>query len=394
MVAVPRLICVAALALVALSAACNDKALETGATSADGGKHATGPLSPEQAGKVLAKVGDETITLGDFVAALEHMDQFDRLRYQSPERRKELLREMINVQLLADEARAKGYDKDPLTQQEIRSILRSAMMERAHAGAPSPNAIPESEVQAYYDAHKGEFHDPERRKISVIVLNDDANAPAVLEAAKRAPTAAKWGQIVREKSVDPAAKANAPLDLIGDYGWMTAPGEVSGENVKATPELREAAFHIAEKGQVYDKLVHVKDDPKVYVVRLTEITPAHARSLTEADRAIRVRLVQDKVREREQDLLSRLRAETPVQIDDAVLATIHVDLAGSSHEVFSDAGATAVHALMMDAAAAAHSAPAPGANPHSAPAPAANPHSASAPAANSHSAPAPAANPH
>ena len=48
----------------------------------DAGEHAqTSSLTPEQAAKVLAKVGDSTITLGDYVAALEHMDQFDRLRY-------------------------------------------------------------------------------------------------------------------------------------------------------------------------------------------------------------------------------------------------------------------------------------------------------------------------
>src|SRR5262245_48413251 len=65
----------------------------------------SGALTPEQAAQVLARVGTHVITLGDFEAALEHMDQFDRMRYQSPERRKELLGEMVDVLLLADEAR-------------------------------------------------------------------------------------------------------------------------------------------------------------------------------------------------------------------------------------------------------------------------------------------------
>src|ERR1700722_2653054 len=93
---------------------------------------ASGVLTAEQAAQVLARVGDRTITLGDFEAALEHMDEFDRLRYQAPERRKELLGEMIDVMLLADEARDKGYDKDPVTQQEIREILRDAVLKKAH----------------------------------------------------------------------------------------------------------------------------------------------------------------------------------------------------------------------------------------------------------------------
>src|SRR5215831_16672160 len=109
-------------------------------------------LSPEQAAQVLARVGDRPITVGDFVTALEHMDQFDRMRYQSAERRQELLEEMIDVMLLADEAREKGYDKDPLTQQEIREILRDAMLKTAQEGVPTPSAIPEDEVRNYYDA--------------------------------------------------------------------------------------------------------------------------------------------------------------------------------------------------------------------------------------------------
>ena len=61
---------------------CNNKALENG-TKADSGLPQSTSLTPEQAAKVLAKVGDKTITLGDFVATLEHMDQFDRLRYHN-----------------------------------------------------------------------------------------------------------------------------------------------------------------------------------------------------------------------------------------------------------------------------------------------------------------------
>src|SRR6478672_11880448 len=116
---------VVALAAIAC-AGCNEKALKTDG-AADAGEHRTSnALTPEQSAKVLAKVGDHIITLGDYAAALEHMDQFDRLRYQSPERRKELLAEMINVELLAREATAKGYDKDPAAQQETRALLREA----------------------------------------------------------------------------------------------------------------------------------------------------------------------------------------------------------------------------------------------------------------------------
>ena len=308
------------------SAACNDKALQSTA-SPEAGKRIGAPITPEQASKVLARVGDHTITLGDFVAAIEHMDQFDRLRYQSPERRRELLAEMINLQLMADEAQAKGYDKDPHVQQEIRAILRDAMLAEAHHGAPTANELSEAEVRAYYDKNRASFRDPERRRVSVIVLDDAAKAATVLEQAKKATSAVQWGELVRANSTDPAAKGNVPIDLVGDFGLVNAPGEGQVEpNARIPPEVRAAVFQVAKIGDVYDKVISASDR-KLYVIRMTQKTEAHERSYAEAERSIRVRLVQDRIREKEEGLLAQLKADYPVQIDDAVLATVHVDLA-------------------------------------------------------------------
>src|SRR5262249_11730066 len=147
-----------------------------------------------------------------------------RMRYRSPELRKQLLGEMIDVLLLADEAREKGYDKDPLAQQEIREILRDALLRKARAGAPAPADIPEEEVRAYFDAHKADFHDPARRRVSAVVLASEAAAAPVLDAARKA-NATQWGELVRAKSIDPQAKANVPIDLAGDLGFVSPPGD-------------------------------------------------------------------------------------------------------------------------------------------------------------------------
>ena len=88
-----------ALALVAAAslcvAGCKHPA-EDKPTPADAAPAAAG-LTPEQAAQVLARVREHTITLGDYAAALEHLSRFDRMRYQAPERRRELLEEMVEV---------------------------------------------------------------------------------------------------------------------------------------------------------------------------------------------------------------------------------------------------------------------------------------------------------
>jgi DNA-directed RNA polymerase subunit F len=330
--------------------ACNEKAIPGGG---DAGAHRTSDaLTPEEAAKVLVKVGDKTITLGDYVAALEHMDAFDRMRYQSPERKKELLTEMINVELLAQEARAKGYDKDPQTQEDVRAVLRDAMLANARKAATPAAAIPESDVAAYYAAHKEDFHDPERRQLSVVVTTSEAAAKAVLAqatGAKGGLTAAQWGDLVKTKSVDPNAKANVPVDLAGDIGWVSPPqanGGSRGDNPRVPDAVREAAFSVAKPNDVVDHVVKVQAPPapgepagpRYYVIRVTHIQPPVERTLAEADRAIRVRIAQDAVHAKEQELLTQLRAKFPVQIDDNALANVKVDLPDAGGRVW-DGGA-------------------------------------------------------
>jgi peptidyl-prolyl cis-trans isomerase C len=304
-------------------AGCDEKALDArGVTSSDAGAHATSAsLRPEQSSRVLAKVGEHSITLGDYAAALEHMDQFDRLRYQAPERRKELLNEIINVELLAQEATAKGYDKEPLAQQELRAILRDAMLAEARKGVPSPADIPESEVRAYYEAHKAEHRDPERRRLSVIVLKDEAAAKDVLEAAKKTTTAAQWGELVRQKSTDGQARVNVPVDLAGDFGFVSPPGDPKNENPRVPDEVRRAAYEIPNVNDVLGRVL--KSGARFYLVRLTQKSDPRERSLEEAQRTIRVLLAQERVRVKELEVLQQLRVEIPVQLDETALASLH-----------------------------------------------------------------------
>ena len=325
-----RLLAASLVALASLSttiAGC--KSCDNGSTTdvADAGGHAQPTsLTPEQAKQTLAKVGDETITLGDYAAALEHMDQFDRLRYQSVERRKELLDEMITVKLLAKEAADKGYDKDPIAQQEMRAILRDSMLAEARKNAPAPADVPEADVRAWFNDHRAEYRDPERRRISVVVLRDEATARDVLAAAKKDTNATQWGELVRAKSLDPQARANVPVDLAGDVGIVSPPGDPRGENSRVPEEVRVATFAIPEVGGVADKVIAAQG--KLYVVRLMQKLPPHERTYEEAERSIRVKLSQDKLRAKEDELIAELRKSMKVEVDEGALSTVKIDMPG------------------------------------------------------------------
>ena len=138
------------------------------------------------------------------------MDQFDRLRYQSKERRRELLEEMIDVELLAAEARRLGIDKEPETEDAVRGILRDALLAQAREGrARARGDHRASEVRAYYDAHLDKFSEPERRRVAAIVIRDRKEAEKVLKDAPEGQGPARVGrallQALAHRAEDPRA---------------------------------------------------------------------------------------------------------------------------------------------------------------------------------------------
>ena len=282
-----------------------------------------GKLTPELARQVLAKVGEREITLADYAETLERMDPFERLRYQSPERRKQLLNEIIQVELLAEEARRRGLDKLPETRERVRQMLRDELLRDVRQSAPGPAEIPEAEVHAYFDSHRDEFKEPERRRVAHLLLGSEAQAKAALQKAREA-SAAEWGKLVNQLSLDkPAASAApTPTELAGDVGLVGPPGHARGANPRVPEVLRAAVFEIDKLGGVLDRVV--VESGHFHVVRMTGRTEARDRSYQDAERTIRVALVQQRIRAREAELEQELKKRYPVSVDDQALSQVKV----------------------------------------------------------------------
>jgi hypothetical protein len=313
--------------LAALAAGCNDAAVDNAPEAGASSAAPVGGLTPDQAAKVVAKVGDRTITLGDFARALERMDPFERLRYQTKERRRELLSEMIDAELLAQEARRRGLDKRPEVEDALRGLYRDALLQKLRDSLPPPGGISADEVKAFYEANQDRYNEPERRRVSAIVTNSKADADKALKAAQKTKNANEWGELFLKSSVTaPKTKGqNDPAELLGDLGIVGPPDDPKGGNVKVPDAVRAAVFKIGTVGQVADAIVEAEG--KFYVVRLSGLTAGHKRTLQEADRSIRVAILQQRMQELEKKLDEELRAKFPVQVDDKVLHDIKLPAA-------------------------------------------------------------------
>jgi len=287
---------------------------------ADAGAHG---LSAERASQVLAKVGSRSITLGDYVAALERMDPFERMRYQTEDRRQALLDEMINVELLAREAERRGLDKQPETVELVRQFQRDEVLRRLQKSAPAPEQIPAADVSRYYQEHREDFHEPERRRAAHIVLTDEALARRVLGEAQGA-SADRWRELVGKYAGSPAdpdpTSARPALEVPGDLGMLSLSATGSGAEAAVPEPVRRAVFAIAEVGQVHSQLV--AEAGHFHILRLVSRVEPRQRTLEEADAPIRLRLVQELQAQAQAALVARLRQTVPVSIDDATLEQV------------------------------------------------------------------------
>jgi len=307
------------LALLAATAGCDRKDPEVGAPPPDARDPVTG-LTAAEASEVLAKVGDRSITLGQYAASLARMDRFERLRYQSEDRQKELLSEMIRVEVLAQEAQKRGLAQDPDVQLRVMQALRDELLADLKRRLPKPEELSEREVRDYYASHKSELTEPRRHRVLVIVVGSPEVSQQVATEAKEAG-GERWAELARKHSLDRRGlePGGAP-ELAGDLGFVSAPGEVRGENGEVPDEVRAAAFRLTRIGEVLPEPVPARS--KYYIVRLGGISPARERSLTDADGAIRAELLRQRFLAEEKKLLATLEARYPVTIDEAALSAL------------------------------------------------------------------------
>ncbi len=309
----------------ALAVACGggkDRASNRGEPASEGAKGATKPqrygLTEEEAAMVLAKVGEHTITLGDFAERLAEQSPYLRARYNSPERRRELLRNMVRFELLALEAERQGFDEAPEVVEAVEQVMVEQMMKDLFTDRIRAEDISDREVEAYYEAHRDEFQRPAQSRAAHILVASAARARELIAELKAAPHRMEaFRRLAASHSRDERTRRNG-----GDLGFFPAPGE--GELPGHVPaEVARAAFDLERVGEVAPEPVRAADG--WHVVMLTGRRASLNRTLEEVRRTIVNRLWRQKREEAIVRFVEELKQQAEVAIDEEALAQVRVD---------------------------------------------------------------------
>lgn len=267
----------------------------------------------------VATIGDRVITAGEFAEIVASKGPFLSVRYNAPERRRELLDQLVRFELLANEADARGYDDLPEVVRSRKQLVVRRFLKREYEDAFSPDDVSDEDVAAYYEAHLAEFNKPAQIRASQIVVATEAEARRLLRQLLAAPTDVRlFRALAEEHDTDPATR-----DRFGDIGFFSSPEERQPGEPEVAPEVATAALSISAIGGIYPDVVHTSRG--WHVLKLTgRRAPLH-RSLEEASRPIRHRISRDRREAAVDELLARLRGEADVSEDLSLLDTIHID---------------------------------------------------------------------
>ena len=244
--------------------------------------------SPFDSEQVLAVVGTETITKADFEAA----------RARRPIAPEALLDELIEHRALVQEARARGYDRDPQAIASFENALANRIREENRQAQISE--VTPAEIEARYRADEKKFALPAKIRAAMIFIEAPATFTeekraerrAALEAARAKVLAvpAQFGALAAEYSYDQATKFRG-----GDLGWLVE--GIGAEELE--PPVLAAAFALKQPGDLTEIITTAKG---CYLLKLTEKTEATVRPLSAVTAQIRADLQREKQQRSEQQL--------------------------------------------------------------------------------------------
>jgi peptidyl-prolyl cis-trans isomerase C len=306
------------LASLSLAGACG-----SGARTRDGGPQGEAKvhgLTAAERREVLAHVGNKDITLGEFADRLAAQSPYLRARYNSPERRRELLDNMIRFELLAQEAERRGYTRDPeVTRAEAQSLVQT-LLEREIDARIRPTDITAEQIRAYYTAHPEEFDQPEQVRASHIRTADRASAQRLLAQLLAAPTDDMlFTRLVRESSNDLATRESG-----GDLRFFSKPVNATRTEDAPPVEVANAAFALRNVGDLSPEVVQSPEG--FHIVKLIARRQAMHRTLEEVQRPIQNRLYRERREEMQRALVERLRRQANIQEDESALAAVRIEI--------------------------------------------------------------------
>jgi peptidyl-prolyl cis-trans isomerase C len=207
----------------------------------------------------------------------------------SPDLRKAIRDDLINLEVISQEAVKKGLDKQSDVAQQIELARQSALAGAFVQDYVKSHAIAEEAIKQEYETLKLHLGNKEYKVAHILVANEQDAQSVEADLKKKG---SKFDKIAKEKSKDPGSK-----DKGGDIGW-TVPSNL-------VQPFGEAIQKLA-RGQIS---APVQTQYGWHIIKLDDIRELKVPALEEVKANLEKRLQQQAI----QEMIKALRADAKIK---------------------------------------------------------------------------------
>jgi peptidyl-prolyl cis-trans isomerase C len=240
-----------------------------------------------QTGSTMAKVNGVAIPQSriEFIMkARAAQDQPD-----SPEARKALREDLITEEVIAQEAKKKGLDKDPDFITQLEMARQTALVRAYQVDYIKNHPVSDEELRKEYETVKTQMGDKEYKAHHILVASE-AEAKDIIARIKKG---GKFEKIAEEKSLDTGSKNKG-----GELDWSPAASYVQ--------PFAEALTKLT-KGQLTEQ--PVKTPFGWHVIRLDDVRPLKVPPFEEIKQNLAQRVLQRQFAASVGELRSKAKVE-------------------------------------------------------------------------------------
>jgi peptidyl-prolyl cis-trans isomerase C len=252
--------------------------------------------APEKAAKPAAKLaaGKPIATVNGVVVPQARADflmqqQAQRGAPDTEQMRGAVREELINREVLAQEARKAGAEKAPEVQTQLDMVRQEIVVSYYLREFARKNPVTEAEIQKEYDRAKSQHGDKEYKARHILLETEDQAKGLIAELKK----GAKFDELATKNSKDTGSAQRG-----GDLDW-NVPGTFDKQFSEAMMKLEKGKYSEAP----------VKTRFGFHIIQLDDVRPAKFAAIGEVRPRIQQMLVQNKI----EQLIKGLRAKAKIE---------------------------------------------------------------------------------
>ncbi len=254
-------------------------------------------------GTVIAKVNNTSITKEDFLKESKIVPEWAKQNFSSKDGKERFLEELIKKELIYQDAKNKGLDKDKEILAQVEEFKKMTLLSLVLKKEIEEKVqVSDEDAQDFYNKNQDKFNKGEEISASHILVDTEKEAKDILARLKKGENFAKLAMAL-SKDKGSAAKG-------GDLGFFT--------RGRMVPEFEEAAFSL-KPGEISAPL---KTQFGYHIIKVTERKAGAIVPFEEAKATVKRQLLSEKQKSAFDAYVEGLKKKSKVTTESKALETI------------------------------------------------------------------------